>query len=58
MIDDHNIQDTRIRQLNPVNIRVDVDYVLIYMLDITLFNRDITESFHKCLKLSHLIHFL
>jgi deoxyribodipyrimidine photo-lyase len=31
MIDDHNIQDTRIRQLNPVDIRLDADYVLYWM---------------------------
>jgi deoxyribodipyrimidine photo-lyase len=31
MIDDHNIQDTRIRQLNDLNIRSDTDYVLYWM---------------------------
>ncbi len=31
MIDDHNIQDTRIRQLNDLDIRWDADYVLYWM---------------------------
>jgi len=31
MIDDHNIQDTRIRQLNDLDIRLNADYVLYWM---------------------------
>ena len=31
MIDNHNIQDTRIRQLNDLDIRSDADYVLYWM---------------------------